>query len=67
MDILDEIESISFWFYEYDKKIAKLSRLQRLNKFTDDGKLPKDEIEVLDYEAERKRKRIQELEKQLES
>ena len=64
---LEELEKLKNWFTtEYSYKQEKLLRLIRLNKFTDDGTLPKDALMDLDYEAERKRKRIQELEKIVE-
>lgn len=66
-DANEEIDTLKNWFEtEYSHKQEKLLRLIRLNKFTDDGTLPKDALMALDYEAERKRKRIQELEKIVE-
>lgn len=63
----NELYELRIWFDTYySQHCEKYQRLIRLNKFTDDGALPKDALLALDYEAERKRKRIQELEKIVE-
>lgn len=65
--LLNELYELRIWFDNYySQHSEKYLRLMRLNKFTDDGTLPKDALMALDYEAERKRKRIQELEKIVE-
>lgn len=63
----EEYDSLINWLDNvYDKKVMKLERLIRQNKFYD-GLNPSDVLYNLDIEAEQKRVRIQELEKILKN
>lgn len=63
---MTEIDYLKLWYNE-DYTIAeqKLRRLHTLGKLTDDGKDPYNELINLYNEAEIKRARIQELEREL--
>ena len=61
--ILNEINSLKEWYENYyTQHEQKFRRLHLLNKLTDDGKDPYQELINLYKEAEIKRARIQELE-----
>lgn len=58
-----EIAELKTWFDTiYTKQEQKLRRLITLKKLCDDGQRPEDKLITLYNEAERKRKRIQDLE-----
>ena len=58
-----EIAELKTWFYTiYTKQEQKLRRLITLKILCDDGQHPEDKLITLYNEAERKRKRIQDLE-----
>ena len=63
---MTEIDYLKLWFNEdYTIGEQKLRRLHTLGKLTDDGKDPYNELINLYNEAEIKRARIQELEREL--
>ena len=63
---MTEIDYLKLWFSDvYTIEEQKLRRLHTLGKLTDDGKKPYDELIKLYNEAEIKRARIQELEREL--
>jgi hypothetical protein len=63
-EIRDKLSELSTWFdVEYARKEQKLRRLIALGKKTDEGADANIELTKLYVEAEEKRKKIQELEK----
>lgn len=63
MTALEEYGNLLNWFkFEYTAKEQKYRRLYALKLYCDDGSYPYDRLIELYKEAERKRRRIQELE-----
>ena len=63
---MTEIDYLKLWFSDvYTIEEQKLRRLHTLGKLTDEGKNPYNELINLYNEAEIKRARIQELEREL--
>lgn len=64
----EEMNDLKFWFNKYyAEHEQKYRRLYTLKQSTDDGKDPNQALRDLYFEAEEKRKRIQELEAQIQS